>query len=65
MGKNIVNAISKRHLAKDKMYFKKKTFDEFVEDPLGIEYKRKQVYSDPRVRETIIRASLLKTKVED
>jgi len=65
MGKNIVDAISKCHLAKDKMYFKKKTYDEFVEDPLGIEYKRKRIHNDPRVRETIIRTSLLKTKMEE
>jgi hypothetical protein len=65
MGKNIVNAISQRHLAKDKMYFKKKTYEEFVEDPLGVEYKRKQVFQDPRVRETIIKAGLLKNRVEE
>ena len=47
------------------MYFKKKTYEEFLEDPLGVEYKRKQVFQDPRVREKIIKASLLKNRVEE
>ena len=65
IGKNIVTAISNRHLAKDRMFFKKKTFEDFVADPLGIENKRRTAHNDLNVKNKVIEASLLRAKLEE
>jgi hypothetical protein len=46
------------------MYFKKKTYEEFTADPLGVEYKRRKVNNDPSVRDNVIKVGLLKAKID-
>ena len=64
IGKNIVTAISNRHLAKDRMFFQKRTFDEFVADPLSVDSKRIQAQNDPQVKTKVVDAILLRERLD-
>ena len=62
-GQQVIQALSESRISTDKHYFERKTYEEFMMDPLGNEYRKNKVQLNDDIRSLKLEQETLKNKI--